>query len=136
MTTLCEQLESAQAWSLIDKKPVSVYSTKYDAHLVYWNGIAMTRTYALLIISTEWMKMYHTASVKEAAWKEYNRLYRLGAFGHYDWDATISRVSFHSFIGYLTNQITKNDTMIDELLLLYTPQDALMWLDPVSERKI
>lgn len=135
MTTLSEQLEAEQAWSIIGNKPVSVYIPKYDAHLVYWYGVAMTRSYALLLISTCWMKMYHSSSVKEAAWNDYNRVYRLGAFGHHDWDKTITTTSYHEFPGFLMKMLNrKSNGNIKNLIENYSAQEATLWLDTETEK--
>ena len=134
MTTLYEQLEAAHSWSVLTKLPVPVYVEPYDAHLVYWNGVATTRTYAMLIIMTTWSNMYHTYSVKESAWKEFNRIYRLGAFGHYDWNDRIAGNNHHSMPSYIKNLIDKGDSFIEGLRNGYSPSEALGWLTPDNSK--
>lgn len=121
------------AWSLIDQKPVFLYDPEYDAHLVFWNGVAMTRSYALLIYSKVWCEIYPSPSQKHAAWNEYLKIYRSGGFKTKTWDVIVRYdhdVMTNRFISFLT----KNDPkFLIKLKEKYTAKEALSWFLPSRE---
>ena len=131
-----EKLNAALNWSYLSPKPIFVHHKKYDAHLVFWNGIVITKTYATMIIASKWMNIFFGNSQKEAAWDEYNRLYRLGAFGHHKWDAILNRHSSSSMLNYLTTLVAFNKTEefdvvmkpeFSRLTIQYSPAEAMEW---------
>lgn len=134
-TLLSNEIQAAHAWSLLSKTPVIVYNEPHNVHLVYWNGVSMTKTYAMLIISTLWLKIWHISSIKEAAWEEYNRAYRAGAFGHREWDDILKKYSHNDMPRYFIHAINKNDEkFLFSLTETYTPAQAMEWLDPRCSR--
>lgn len=127
-------MRSEAAWSYLDPKPICLYDPKYDAHLAYWNGIAMTRTYALMIYSTTWLQIYPTDTQRQAAFDEYNRIYRMGGFGTRAWDTQIGNRSYHGFYNYLASLICKKDSkFLTNLKEQYHAKQALGWFMPGKE---
>lgn len=122
-------MRSECSWSLLSDRPVIFYDEHYDAHLCYWNGVGMTKTYALLIVSSGFFNMHPNDSQKMHAWNEYERVYRAGAFHTKDWDTLLEWTAPASAMhGYLQSLITKNDQyFLKNLRDKYTPQQALGW---------
>lgn len=122
------------AWSLIDQKPVFLYDPEYDAHLVFWNGVAMTRSYALLIYSKVWCEIYPSPSQKSTAWREYIQVYRSGAFKTKAWDNLILNyhpdVMINQFISFL---VMNDPKFLIKLKEKYTAKEALSWFLPSRE---
>lgn len=131
------EMRSEAAWSYLDPKPLCVYDPKHDAHLVFWNGIVMTRSYALMIYGTAWCSIYYPESQKIAAWKEYQRIYRSGGFDHRSWDGLLERKSYHDFTNSLINfMVMKDKTFFIKLKEKYTAKEALSWFMPSKERNL
>ena len=127
-------MRSEVAWSYLDPKPMCLYDPKYDAHLVFWNGIAMTKSYALMIYGTLWCNIYYPESQKIAAWDEYQKIYRSGGFGTRDWDSLLERKSHLDFVNTLVNFIAIKDTnFFKKLKENYTAKEALSWFMPSKE---
>lgn len=130
-------MRSEISWSYISDRPVFVYDTHYDAHLCYWNGVAMTRAYALIIIGSAFFGIFPSASQRAAAWKDYLRVYKSGAFATREWDDIVHGNNYnfeYNFHQRLMNWITKsNSKFFVELRNKYTPQQALSWLKSSSE---
>lgn len=76
--------------SRLSPLPQFGYHTQTDSHMVYWNGVAMSRSQCLLILASVWGMMASSPKMKRAAQGEFMRAYHLGAFGHHDWDQFIS----------------------------------------------
>ena len=131
-------MRSEASWSLLDPRPVCFYDQEYDAHLVYWNGVLMTRTYAVMIYSNLWLNMYATRSMKKSAWEEYNRVYRSGGFRTREWDSIVDSFDENNFHNQLINFINKgkkhSDLFLNRLRSQYTAQEALSWFFPGKER--
>lgn len=116
------------AWTLLDDKPLFFRTSTNDAILCRWNGILMTKTYALIIQSMTWNKTFPSDSVKQAAWKEFTKLYGLGVFLGADWDDYISNNDFNSHHTFLITQMCKEQhDFLNKLSVKYTPQQALSW---------
>jgi hypothetical protein len=127
-------MRSEAAWSYLDPKPICLYDSKYDAHLVYWNGIATTRSIALLIYSQVWTKMHPTESQRLAAFEDFIRIYRAGGFGTRAWDRQINSRDYYSFYTYISQLITAKDgKFLLRLQEQYSPQEALAWFMPSKE---
>ena len=127
-------MRSETAWSYLDPKPVCLYDPKFDAHLVYWNGIGMTRSYALIIYCIAWMNSYPPESQKQAAWIEYNRIYRLGGFQTRAWDRIIDSYDHSNFHSALTSYISKkNPKFLYDLKDKFTAKEAFEWFMPSKE---
>ena len=80
-------------WSLLDPRPVCYFDTKSNTHLAVWNGIYMTRNQALMIASEKFLGVWATPTMKIRSWKEFNKAYYSGAFGHRNWDHLLERMS-------------------------------------------
>lgn len=127
-------MRSEVAWSYLDPKPMCLYDPKYDAHLVFWNGIAMTRSYALMIYGTIWCNIYYPDSQKFAAWEDYQRIYRSGGFGTRAWDTLLDKKFHTEMIPTLTRYIAKGDaTFFAKLKEKYTAKEAMTWFMPSKE---
>jgi len=127
-------MRSELAWSLIDPKPVFLYDPKYDAHITIWNGVAMTRTYALMIYSVFWCNIYPSPSQKKAAWDEYIRIYRSGGFKTRDWDNIINDIQPEQLHNRLSAMMVIKDPMfLMRLKNKYSAKDALSWFLPSKE---
>lgn len=121
-------MRSEVAWTYIDPKPVFLYDPKYNIHLAFWNGISMTRSYALMIYGEIWCNMYSTESQKIAAFEEYNRAYRAGAFGTRAWDNVVQDQGYTGMHKHLMHLLTKkNPKFLVDLKSKYSPQEALNW---------
>lgn len=121
-------MRSDAAWSLLDPRPHFIYYPKYDAHIVYWNGIAMTKAYALMIYSSYWLKSYSTRSQKLAAAREYKKIYLAGGFGHQNWDQIIEEKLPYGMVNYLVKEICRNSPkFLIDLVDRYTAAEALNW---------
>lgn len=127
-------MRSEAAWSYLDPRPVCLYDPKYDAHLAFWNGVAMTRSYALMIYGTAWCNIYYPESQKKAAWDEYQTIYRSGGFGTRAWDSLLENKSHIDFHNSLTSFIVKKDSkFFQKLKERYTAKEALAWFLPSKE---
>lgn len=126
-------MRSEVAWSYLDPKPMCLYDPKYDAHLVFWNGVAMTRSYALMIYGTLWCNIYYPESQKIAVWEEYQRIYRSGGFGTRDWDTLLEGKSHLEMTPTLTRYIAKNTKFFTILKEKYTAKESLAWFMPSKE---
>lgn len=134
MTMLHEQLDAAHAWSLFTPDPVFVYNPQHDAHLVYWNGVSMTKRYTMLTVMS-CLNMYSAESMKREAWNDYIRIYRIGGFGHHNWDNFLELLNHGSMVNYYAKQLTKQDgTFLSQIVTKYSPQELLRWFDPQNER--
>jgi len=121
-------------WSLISPTPFNMYVESHDAHLTYWNGVAMTQTYARMITGTIWFNLYYDESSKLAAFNEYNNKYRSGAFKHRAWDNIVDTKEHNSMLTALTKYLVMKDTVfLINLRKQYTPQQALAWFLPSKE---
>ena len=127
-------MRSEAAWSYLDPRPVCLYDPKYDAHLVFWNGTAMTRSYALMIYGTTWCNIYYPESQKKSAWDEYQKIYRSGGFGTREWDSLLENKSYIDFHNSLASFIVKKDSkFFQKLKERYTAKEALAWFLPSKE---
>ncbi len=127
-------MRSEAAWSYLDARPVHLYDPKFDAHLTYWNGVAMTKTYALIIYSLVWLKTNPTITMKKFAWEEYNRIYRSGGFNTREWDSILNNIYNYNFHNHLIQFILKKDSkFFNRLSEQYTAKQALEWFYPSKE---
>lgn len=121
-------MTSELSWSLLDPKPVLVYNKQYGANICCWNGIMMTRTYALIVVANQWNNIMPIASVSYAAWQEFTRLYSLGVFAPADWDNYMSTAQFNRHHLYLEKQLTANNPeFLMSLKKQYTAPQAIGW---------
>lgn len=114
-------LESA--WSLITDTPVFLHDTAYDIHYCYWHGVQLTRSYAILIISDEFLKIYPSKFATIHAYNEYHELCKRELVlnklkKHYDY-----RTWYLKLKEDINNKVSFNI-----LINAYTPQHAMRWL--------
>lgn len=137
MTQYPDELKAAETWSLMSDTPLCFYYRDYDAHLVYWGGIVMTRALAILIYSRVWLNMTPSSSLKSHAYNEYNRLYRTGMFGHLKWDSVFERYAqnrnLHDYLMNMIIQKTDTNKFFVNLKDRYDPSVALAWF--MAERE-
>lgn len=127
-------MRSESSWSFISPVPFNLYVPECDGHLTYWNGIAMTRTYALMIYGLVWMSIYPTESQKKEAWKEYIRIYKSNGFLTQAWDNILISTSYQTFHNHLIRYInSKDQDFFVKLKNKYTPNEALLWFLPSKE---
>lgn len=130
-------MRSETAWSILSPVPHNFYFEDTDSHITFWNGVAMTQTYARLIVAQIWMNMFFTESVKEQAWLEFNRIYRSNGFKTKDWDKIIENCNFDDFPNKLIKFLTKsNKNFLRDLREKYSPQEALSWFLPSKENVV
>lgn len=128
------KMRSEAAWSYISPIPIQIYDKKFDAHLVFWNGVAMTRTYALLIYSQLWLNIYPTLSLKKAAYEEYDKIYRAGGFHTRDWDSLLGMIFDYNLQTHLIRFLNNKDSkFLTKLTEQYSSKDALNWFVPSKE---
>ena len=130
-------MRSESAWSFLDSRPICIYDEKYHAHLAFWNGVGMTRTYAIIIYGMTWLNLFPSLSQREEAFAEYNRIYRSNGFGTRDWDSQLRDMNSYTFPNYLMKLICRNDiSFLQELSKKYDQKTALSWFMPMNEIKI
>lgn len=118
---------SELSWSLLDPKPLMVYNKKFDAHICCWNGVLMTRTYALIVVAYQWNNIMPSQAISHAAWKEFVKLYSLGVFGDVDWDHYIEQTQYNTHHTYLIRQLNADNANFVNLKKQYTAPQALSW---------
>lgn len=126
--------ESAQVWSTMVPHPLCYYDEHYDAHMVAWNGVVMTRSYAMLLVSSIWMHMYPANSQKEAVLSEFVRLLGCGAFEY-----TGSTGSHYDVMSHLKWKLINNDknsNYITNMRVKYSAKEAFSWFMPERERTL
>lgn len=125
-------MHSEAMWSNLDDRPVFVFDPAYNAHLCYWSGIAMTRSFAAIIIGQEFWGILPTRSVVEAAWQEHARLCLAGAYGDVKWHDALynNKLNFHRYLQRCIK--SRDENLFERLTRRYTPEEALLWL--LSER--
>lgn len=124
-------MKSELMWSKLSPTPIVSYDQHTDSYLCCWNGVVMTRTYALLITSIVWFECYSTETVKMAAYNEYLKAYKSNAFQTKEWDIILQNNNHHNMVSYLTSLIVMDDReFLKNLKIQYTPQQALNWFNP------
>jgi hypothetical protein len=127
--------EGARAWSLIDQRPIFFYHPRSDAHLVFWQGIMMTRDYALMITGREWRLNKISLKMHRNAYAELIRAYRLEAFGHQQWDAILNEVDHRRYYGLIRRfLLSRNPNLLTDLKKQYTVKQALEWFQADNEQ--
>ena len=107
-------------WSKLGPVPSMHYHPHSASHIVYWNGVGMVRSTALMLVGARWNFMWPTPKMKTKSYEEFVNAYRLGAFGNVNWDDVI-RADPHP---------------IHELVKQYTVQEALSWFKTANESVI
>ena len=117
------------AWSKMDPRPNFYYHKRSDTVICYWQGVSMTQTQALLIVSNFWNLTYPNPIMKQLSFKEFHNAYLLGAFAHRNWDFTVHNSDFQrEHISKLIQWLNKsNPNLKTDLLNTYTIKQALGW---------
>lgn len=120
-------MRSEVSWSYLSPRPMFFKNEEYDAHICFWNGIAMTRSYALIITGLVWNNIYPSQSMRTVAWDEFVKVYSLGVFEDYKWDNYVStfKPSHHNYLMQLIGK--NNPKILTDLAANYSPQTAFSW---------
>lgn len=122
---------SEKAWTFLDPKPIVIYESKYDTYICYWNGVGLTRSYALMIWAEIWCSVYSGQSAKDVAFKEFEKLYKSNGFEHKNWDDSLSKHNSNSYYSFIKHLITKSDIyFFKKLKDNYSAKEVLGWFDP------
>ena len=78
------------AWSLLAPTPQCYYHTASDSNIVYWRGIAMAKTQAMIIVQEKWLQLYASPKMKKGAYNQFKQAYYLGAFGSVEWTYSLT----------------------------------------------
>jgi hypothetical protein len=98
----------------------------------------MVRASALLCMSMIWNAQHPSPKMKQMAYNEAVRAYRLGAFGDVNWDAYMSHFDGDPagrYLSQLSKWMRKRDeNVFAELRESYSVQEALAWFSPENEQ--
>jgi hypothetical protein len=124
-------MRNEAAWSILSPTPVCVRDEITDIDICFWNGVPLTKSYALLIFSSIWMNIKPSPAQIEHANDEYIRAVNTNAFGHGPKDTSKIYQSFGDYkstFSYLIYLVKGNDEkFFDKLCESYTAKDALVW---------
>lgn len=124
------------AWSKLSPVPTMHYHPPSASHIVYWNGVGMVRSTALILLGTWWGVMWPTPKMRDKSYEEFIKAYRLGAFGDVEWDNIIPRDP-KQYYALITKWINKHqDQPPHQLKEQYTFQEALAWFKTDNETVI
>jgi len=121
--------QSVYAWSILSPTPIYCYDEETCSDIVYWQGIIMTRVYALMLIQENWAQSYSTPTMKDSAFKQFKQYYYSGAFGDVNWDRTIYNTDPTDYLSRLRKWVLKNNNnLFIELTQTYSFKEAMLWL--------
>lgn len=121
--------QSVYAWSILCPTPIYCYDEATCSDIVYWQGIAMTRVYALMLVQEHWALSYATPTMKECAFKQFKQYYYSGAFGDVNWERTMNNIDHNDYLSRLRKWIVNNNpNLFIELTKNYSFKEAMMWL--------
>lgn len=118
------------AWSLLAPTPQCYYHTASDSNIVYWRGIAMAKTQAMIIVQEKWLQSYASPEMKKGAYNQFKQAYYLGAFGPVDWTYSLTNtiLDANSHLFKLRKWIQKQDPAgFIELTKNYDIKTAMSW---------
>lgn len=125
-----------RAWSILAPTPQCYYHADSRSHIVYWQGIVMTRVHAMMLVQEHWLMSWATPRMKIEAFKEFKRVYLTKGFGNVHWHIT-DDLNHDSYMIYLRRNIVKNnDELFEKLSSDYTIKDAMMWFSDKNEELI
>ena len=125
------------SWSLIAPTPQCYYHVKSRSHIVYWQGIAMTRSHAMMIVQEAWLSSYASPTMKEEAYNQLKRAYLLGAFGHVPWGYTIQHMDANTHLSQLRKWIKRqNPVLLGNLTRDHSIKTAMGWFTKDYETMI
>jgi hypothetical protein len=118
------------AWSLLAPTPQCYYHSASDSNIVYWRGIAMAKTQAMIIVQEKWLQSYASPEMKKGAYNQFKQAYYLGAFGPVDWTYSLTNtiLDANSHLFKLRKWIKKQDPAgFIELTKNYDIKTAMSW---------
>ncbi len=123
-------------WSKLSPVPTMHYHPQSASHIVYWNGVGMVRSTALILLGSWWGVMWPTPKMQEKSYDEFIKAYRLGAFGDVMWNEVIPS-NPKKYFALITKWVTANpETMPYLLKEQYSFQEALAWFKTSNETVI
>lgn len=126
------------AWSLLAPTPQCYYHTASDSNIVYWCGIAMAKTQAMIIVQEKWLQSYASPEMKKGAYNQFKQAYYLGAFGSVDWTYSLIHIvdetsHLHKLKIWLEKQ---NPKIFDSLTEHYDIKTAMSWFTKDYEQTL
>jgi hypothetical protein len=116
------------AWSLISPTPQCFFHIPSNSYIVYWQGVAMSKAQAMIIVQQQWLETYATPSMKEAAFFHFKTAYLLGAFGNVDWNYSLMHFDGRQHITKLQQWLIKHDkNLFAKLTASYDIKTAMSW---------
>ena len=125
-------IESAVVWSTMVNYPLCYYDSHYDAHMCAWNGVVMTRSLAMLIVTGQWMNLFPNTSQKDAVEAEYRRLIKLGALKSDMISENDTYIEITRSLKYKLHNGSKK--FFNDLLDKYSSKEAMSWFLPQAEK--
>ena len=120
---------SVYAWSILSPTPTYCIHETTGAHIVYWQGVVMTRVHALILVQENWVQSYATPTMKACAYTEFKQYYRNGAFGSVpSWGYILDNTNANDYLIRLRKYIRKNNAnLFEELIKQYSLKEAMLW---------
>ena len=126
---------AAVAWSILSPTPQCYYHAPTRSHIVYWQGIAMTRVHAMMLIQENWLNSWATPEMKVGAFKEWKRVMLTGGFGQVNWHLRDQHPDY--YISQLRKWIVgHNSELWNTLMRDYDIKDAMLWFADSKEELI
>lgn len=127
MITMHNVRQEQLSWSILDPKPNFYIHVPSNSHICYWQGIAMTRNQALMILLCQWNQAWPSPDVKKVEWANFRRAYAMGAFGGVHWrlEDFNETSHFNRLIAWVQRD---NSNLLTQLGESYSFQQALEWL--------
>lgn len=119
---------SLYAWSILSPTPTYCIHEPTGAHIVYWQGVVMTRVHAMILVQENWVQSYATPTMKAGAYIEFKQYYRNGAFGPVTWSNVLETTDANEYLMRLRKYIRKhNPNLFEELVKQYSLKEAMLW---------
>jgi len=116
------------SWSILAPTPQCYYHKPSNSHIVYWQGVAMTRAHAMILVQELYLGAYATPLMKISAYNELKRVYHLGAFGHQNWEWALRESNANDHLTRLRKWLQKhNPKLFTDLLNSYDIKTAMSW---------
>lgn len=132
-------MHSEAAWSMVNTRPVILYSRGVDGYIAYWCGVGMTHRQALSIAAEIYLGIWATPQMKKSMWDEFVKIYHAGGFQTRDWDGALSNMTYRlmpgslydvageSHYGFLKNRILHK--LGSPIKIPDDPREVLQWFD-------
>ena len=128
-------IRSEAALSCISDIPQFFYHKPSGVHIVFWFGLAMTRSQALMIVAEKYEISYLNKAMKHSAFEDFKRAYLLKAFGNVDWSRTLNSISPDNHFNKLRDKVNKcaENFGKDNAFNRCTITQAMQWFDVDNE---